>query len=330
MILIVFKKTCDIGRNFEMGENKALIIKGFWQVADPKIWIASTVPMVAAAATAWSLGPGARPLSPLWFVIAMIGVFLVEIAKNALNEVIDYQSGVDPGVDDEHRTPFSGGKKTIVQGKLTLTQCLYIAIACFTAAAVVGIALTLFVEPGIFWVGLAGFLLAIIYSLPPFKLCYRGLGEIAVGLTFGPVIVIGIYVLITGRFDWLPFLVSLPLAFLIANVLWINQYPDYEIDKACGKKNWVVRLGKKKSVVVYAILFALAYISVIGIAVYTRNFIWLLPLATVPMAVGAVKNCRMNYDNIGRLIRSNAATVQIYQLVGLSFVVCAVLDGFVF
>jgi 1,4-dihydroxy-2-naphthoate octaprenyltransferase len=242
--------------------------------------------------------------------------------------VIDYQSGVDPGVDDEHRTPFSGGKKSIVQGRLTLTQCMYIAIACFAAAAVVGIVLTVFVEPGIFWVGLAGFVLAVIYSLPPFKLCYRGLGEIAVGLAFGPVIVMGIYVLISGTFAWLPLLVSLPLAFLIANVLWINQYPDYEVDKAHGKKNGVVRLGKQKSVVVYAVLFLLAYISVIAVAVYTRNWIWLLPLATVPLAINAVKNCRMNYDNIERLVRSNAATVLIYQLVGLSLVVCAVLDGF--
>ena len=223
----------------------------------------------------------------------------MEIAKSALNEVVDYQSGVDPGVDDGHRTPFSGGKKSIVQGKLTLTQCLYIAIACFAAAAVVGLALTFFVEPRIFWIGLAGFVLAVIYSLPPFKLCYRGLGEIAVGLTFGPVIVMGIYVLITGRFAWLPLLVSLPLAFLIANVLWINQYPDYEVDKAHGKKTgwfgWA-----RKVVVIYGAICA-------GLPQRDRRrflyaqLIWLLPLAAAPLAVGAVKNCRMNYDNIGRL-----------------------------
>lgn len=304
-----------------------MLFKGFMQVADPKIWIASAVPMLSAASLAWSFGSSTKALSPLWFVIAMIGVFMVEIAKNALNEVVDYNSGVDPGVDDEHRTPFSGGKKSIVEGRLTLYQCLCIAVICFAIAAVIGLSLVLFVEPGVFWVGLAGFVLAVLYSLPPFKLCYRGWGELAVGLAFGPVIVMGIYVLIEGRFDWLPLLVSLPIAFLIMNVLWINQYPDYEVDKAHDKKNWVVRLGKKKSVWVYAALFLLSYIGVIAIAVYARHFIWLLPLATVPLAINAVKNCRMNYDNIGRLIKSNAATVLIYQLFGLSFIVCAVLDG---
>jgi 1,4-dihydroxy-2-naphthoate octaprenyltransferase len=313
-----------------MNKKRSLLIKGFWQVADPKIWIASTIPLLTGAAIAWTFGNHTKPLSILWFLLAIVGVFLIEIAKNALNEVVDYQSGVDPSVDEQHRTPFSGGKKSIVQGRLDMTQCLYIAIICFLIAAVIGCILAFFVEIQIFWVGLAGFVLAVIYSMPPFKLCYRGFGEIAVGIAFGPVIVMGIYVLIEGRFDWLPLLASLPIAFMIINVLWINQYPDYEVDKDHGKKNWVVRLGKKKAVWIYALLFALSYLSVIAVAVYAANLIWLLPLLTIPLAVKAVKNCRRNYDQIEKLIASNAATVQVYQLFGLSFVLCAVLDGLVF
>ncbi len=306
------------------------LMKGFWQVADPKIWVASTIPMLTGAAIAWTFGHQTKPLSIIWFILAVIGVYLVEIAKNALNEVIDYQSGVDPDVDEEHATPFSGGKKSITTGALDLTQCLYIAIVCFLAAALLGMALAVFVEPLIFWPGVAGFALAVIYSLPPFKLCYRGFGEIAVGLAFGPAIVLGVYVLIEGRFDWLPLLASLPIAFMIMNVLWINQYPDYEVDKAHNKRNGVVRMGKKKGVSVYAVLFALSYLSVIAVAVYAKNPIWLLPLLTVPIAVKAVCNCRRHFNSINKLIASNVATVQIYQLLGLSFVVSAVLDGLVF
>ena len=305
-------------------------MKGFWQVADPKIWVASTIPMLTGAAIAFAFGSHTKPLSVLWFLLALIGVYLDEIAKNALNEVIDFQSGVDPGIEEKDATPFSGGKKTIVQGKLDLMQCLIIAVACFLLAAAIGCALTLFVEPRVFWPGLIGFVLAVIYSLPPFKLCYRGFGEIAVGLAFGPAIVMGIYVLIEGRFDWLPLLVSLPVALLIVNVLWINQYPDYEADKAHNKKNGVVRLGKQKAVYVYAALFVLSDLSVIAIALYAQNPIWLLPLLTVPIEVKAVKNCRRYLDDIHKLIASNAATVQIYQLFGISFVISAVLDGLVF
>jgi 1,4-dihydroxy-2-naphthoate octaprenyltransferase len=321
------------GRNqsdCHMDKQRTRFLQGFLQVADPKIWVASVIPLATGAALAWCFGTHVKPLSWLWFALAVVGVFLVEIAKNALNEIIDFQSGADPGVDAEHRTPFSGGKKSIVDGRLTLTQCGYIAAVCFALAALIGVALALFVEPKIFWVGLAGFVLAVAYSLPPFKLCYRGLGEIAVGLAFGPAVVLGAYVLIEGRFDWLPLLVSLPIAFLIANVLVINQFPDYETDRRSGKKNWVVRLGKQKSVRLYAALFALAYIAGIGVAAYARNLIWLLPLLTAPIAVKAVKNCREHYNNIGKLVASNAATVRVYQLYGLSLVVCALLDGLVF
>lgn len=306
------------------------LMKGFWQVADPKIWVASTIPLLSGAAIAWTFGSAVSPLGVLWFLLAVIGVYLVEIAKNALNEVVDYQSGVDPSVDEQHTTPFSGGKKSIVQGHLSLTQCLYIAVFCYFTAAALGAVLVLFAEPLVLWPGLAGFVFAVLYSMPPFKLCYRGFGEIAVGLAFGPAIVMGAYVLIAGHFDWLPLLVSLPIAFLIINVLWINQFPDYEVDKAHNKKNGVVRLGKEKAVAVYAVLFALSYLSVIAVAVYAGNMVWLLPLLTVPFAVKAVINCRRHKDDIGKLIASNAATVHIYQLFGMFFVVSAVLDGLVF
>ncbi|MGI5848761.1 MAG: prenyltransferase [Christensenellales bacterium] len=313
-----------------MNNRQSTLIKGLIQVADPKIWIASVIPLLTGGALAWTFGVNTKSLSPLWFLLAMIGVFLVETAKNALNEVVDYQSGVDPGVDEEHRTPFSGGKKSIVNGLLDLTQCLYFALICFFLASVIGVCLTIFVEPKIFWIGLAGFTLAIVYSLPPFKLCYRGFGEFAVGISFGPITVMGIYVLIEGQFAWLPLLISLPIAFLITNVLWINQYPDYEVDKIYNKRNWVVRLGKKKGVWIYAALFAISYLSEVAVAIYCANFIWLLPLITAPIAIKAVKNCYAHYGDIKRLTASNAATVKIYQLFGLSFIICSILDGKVF
>jgi 1,4-dihydroxy-2-naphthoate octaprenyltransferase len=313
-----------------MESSRAVFLRGLLQIADPKIWVASTVPMFVGAAIAWSFTRPFRPAGVLWFLLAAIAVYLVETAKNALNEVVDYLSGVDPGVDEPHRTPFSGGKKTIVQGKLDLTQNAYIAFFCFLAAAVIGVAIILFAEPNVFWIGLIGFVLSVIYSLPPFKLCYKGLGEIAVGIAFGPVILMGIYVLLAGRTDWLPFFASLPIGFVIMNVLVINQFPDYETDRDHGKKNWVVLLGKRRSVYVYGALFALSYISCIVTAVYAANPVWLLYLLTVPIALKAVKNCYKNYNNIQGLVASNAATVTIYQLLGLSLAASAILDGLVF
>jgi len=297
---------------------------GFWQLADPKIWIASTVPMVLGVTLSVAFGKG---FNLFWMLVSFIGVYLIEIGKNAINECVDYISGADPAVDSEHSTPFSGGKKTITGGLLTVRQSAVIALVTMLLAAVIGLLVVFFREKSVIYVGLMGFGLAAIYSLPPFKLCYRGLGELAVGFTFGPLVLNGMYLVMAPQFDVLPVLVSLPVGFLIANVLWINQFPDYEADISAGKKNWVVRLGKKKSVKVYAALFILAYAAVIAIAAYAMNPVWLIAFLTVPKAIEAIKNCNENYDNIPMLIRSNAATVQIYMINGVLLGIAAIIDG---
>ncbi|WDU82924.1 prenyltransferase [Caloramator sp. Dgby_cultured_2] len=74
----------------------------------------------------------------------------------------------------------------------------------------------------------------------------------------------------THNINWNVVLISLPLSFLITNVLWINQFPDYEADMKANKRNWVVRLGKEKSVGVYAMLFAFSYISFILISIILK------------------------------------------------------------
>lgn len=301
--------------------------RGFWQVADPKIWVASTVPMALGVLLSLAYNKG---FDLYWFLLALVGVYLIEIGKNAINECVDYLTGVDPGVDSEHRTPFSGGKKTIVDGFLTVRESALIGLITMGLAATIGIYILLFRSSEVIYVGILGFILAIIYSLPPFKLCYRGFGEIAVGLTFGPLILNGMYIVMSKGYGVLPVLVSLPIGFLITNVLWINQFPDYEADKSGGKRNWVVRLGKEKSIKIYAIIFILSYLSIVLISIYTLNPIWLIALVTIPKAIGAVKNSGRNYEQINKLINSNAATVQIYILTGVLLAVATLLDGFVF
>lgn len=296
---------------------------GFWQLADPKIWIASTVSMIVAAALAYNL-KGAFNL--YWFVWTVVGIYLIEIGKNAINEVVDYDSGVDTFVTKEERTAFSGGKKTIVDGKLTVLEAKVIAILTMAAAALIGIYISVYREPKVFIIGVIGFTLSIIYSLPPFKLAYRGLGELTVGLTFGPLIILGTYLVQTHTISPEIILVSLPIGLLITNVLWINQYPDYNADKKGAKMNWVVRLGRKKAVVIYILLFVLSYLSLFLIFIVFRNPFWLLPFVSFPLVLEAVQTARKYYDNVPKLVLANLRTVQVYQLFGLMLFLAAILD----
>lgn len=296
--------------------------KGFWQIADPKIWVASTIPMLVGAALSYGItGRFSLP----WFLLSLVGIYFIEIGKNSSNEYVDYKTGVDRNIAPENRTPFSGGKKTIVQGKLSLDEVLYIAIGTFLLACGIGLIIVIFREPKILWVGILGVFISIFYSVPPFKFAYTGLGEFAVGLTFGPLVTLGMYMVMSGSFDYRVMIVGLPIGFLISNVLWINQYPDYEADKEGNKKNWVVRMGKEKGIVVYGLLFLLAYLSLIAISILYRNPFWLLGWLSIPLAIKSVRIAREEFNNIPKLVKANTNTVIIYQLTGLTLVIASLL-----
>ncbi len=303
------------------------ILTGFWHLADPRICIASAIPMVVGAGLAFNK---TGSVNLFWFLLSVIGIFLIETGKNAVNEYVDYKSGVDRFVAPEDRTPFSGGKKTIVDGLLNLKEVVIIGFLTFLAACAIGLFIVLFREERIFWIGLAGVLISLFYSLPPFRFCYVGLGELAVGITYGPLITTGMYMVLTKSFDPRVVVASLPIGFIIANVLWINQFPDYEADKKGGKMNWVVRLGRQKAVIGYALLFILAYISFIVIAIVYRNPLWILGFAGAPVAAKAVKIAAKEHANTPRLIPANAGTIQTYMITGIVMLAVSVLSRYIY
>jgi 1,4-dihydroxy-2-naphthoate octaprenyltransferase len=261
-----------------------------------------------------------------WLFLSFFGVYLIETGKNAINEVVDYKSGVDRFVTPDKRTPFSGGKKTIVDGLLTVEETKIIALVTMLAAAAIGLYIAIAREPMVLWIGIAGFLISIFYSLPPFKFCYRGLGEFAIGLTYGPLVVSGTYLVQTHTVNLEILLLSLMIGFLIANVVWINQYPDYEADARGNKRNWVVRLGKEKGIVVYILLYVLAYLSLLIAVFFTGNPLLLIALLSAPIAKRSVDVAKKYYDDIARLVEANAKTIQVYQMTGLTLT-AAILIG---
>ncbi|MDW7651733.1 MAG: prenyltransferase [Bacillota bacterium] len=300
--------------------------RGFWLVAYPKIWIASTIPMLVGTALAYGM---TGRFNLYWFIVALIGLYIIEIGKNAANDLVDYRSGADLAVAPENRTPFSGGRnRALVNGQVSVNEAALITIITLFVGGLFGIYISLFREPMIFWIGSSGLFFAAAYSLPPFKLAYRGLGELVVGLTFGPLIVSGAFAVQTHFLSTEVILVSLPIGFLITNILFINQYPDYEADKLCNKRNWVVRLGKTNALKVYIGLFVLAYLSIILLSMWTKNPFWLLSFVSLRLVIRAVRVAARSYNDIPNIIPANINTLKTYQLTGVSMVISAVLGRF--
>lgn len=244
--------------------------KGVHRLADPKVTLASAASLLLGTAAAASDGA----LSWGWLALTAVGIFSLEAAKNASGEIVDFDSGVDQAVSAEDRTPFSGGKRVLVEGLLTRGETATVAAVGYALCITAGVALATLRHIGVLWLGLAGVALAFFYHARPLRLSYRGLGELAVATAYGPLVACGTYLVqrqVWGRDVWLA---SLPLGLLIAAFLWINEFPDYRADSSQGKRTLVVQLGRRAASRAFAAIVAVAFLLLA----------W-LPAAGLPRAV---------------------------------------------
>jgi 1,4-dihydroxy-2-naphthoate octaprenyltransferase len=251
-----------------------------------------------------------------YFALTMIGGIALHGGANTMNDYFDHLSGNDP-VNREYVRPFSGGSRLIQNRQLTHRQMLYISLSCYAIGIVIGLVLTGFRGFPISVIGVIGVASGILYVAPKVNLASRGIGELTVALNFGVLCVLGSYYVQAQRFSWEAVLASIPVALLITAILWINEFPDYQADKAIGKTHWVVRLGRKKSAVVFTVMMALVYIFILLLGVlYPKRWV-LLGFLTLPLSVKAVMNSLKNYDEIPKLVPSNAGTILTHAATGI-------------
>ncbi|HUW43193.1 MAG TPA: prenyltransferase [Thermoplasmata archaeon] len=249
-------------------------------------------------------------------LITLAGTVSLHAGTNMINDYFDYRSDDDPR--NQARTPFNGGSPFIVNGMLKPKSVLIAALLAFAVGGLIGLYLAWTVTWWILPVGIAGGLLGLLYVEPKINLAARGIGEIALGLGFGPLMVFGTYLVLTGEVSWLSFLAGIPIGFLITLVLYINQFPDMEADASVGKNHWVVRIGRKRASVGYPIIFGITYAFVIlAILFGILPVLSLLFLATIPIAFKASRIVLKNPDNVRALIPAQALTIQIHLLGGL-------------
>jgi 1,4-dihydroxy-2-naphthoate polyprenyltransferase len=238
--------------------------QGFWRLADPKISLASFAGIFLAACVA----AADAGLAWSWLALTVIGVFCVEVAKNASGEVVDYDSGTDLAIAAKDRSPFSGGKRVMVDALLTRSQTWRIAAVFFLAAIAAGLIIVFYRDSRILSFGLVGMALAWYYHGGSLRLSYRGLGELAVALAYGPLVVCGTYLVQTGYLSAPLLHASMALGLLVAAFLWINEFPDYRADQQAGKNNLVVRLGLERAALCYVVILAVGYLWLLLTGLY--------------------------------------------------------------
>ena len=199
-------------------------------------------------------GSGVR-LDPL---TALATVLLALVAHAAGNVINDYHDRDADRLNTGRLFPFTGGSRFIQNGVLSARQTAMLGYGLLAAVIPGGLWLAWNAGPGLLAIGAGGLLVAWAYSAPPLYLVGRGLGELCIVAAWLLVVAGADYVQ-RGAFSALPFAAGLSYALLVANLLYINQFPDHAGDAAAGKRTLVVRLGPQAAKWGYLVIALLAY-----------------------------------------------------------------------
>lgn len=214
-----------------------------------------------------------------WLLLT-IGLIFAHGTNNIINDITDHKKGVDK--DNYFRTQY--GLQPLEMGFLSERQMWTYATVTGLIALAAG--LPLVIINGLYaWILLAlGIIFVLFYTYP---LKYIGLGEIAVILVWGPLMVGGGYFVITGSWSWPVVIASLPYALGTAMVIFGKHIDKLEADKAKRIHTLPVLLGEKASRYLTLIMMAMQYVLVVYLIVirfFSLNLLVVfLALTTVPL-----------------------------------------------
>ena len=278
---------------------------------------ATFVPIFAGAAVTSMLG---QDVSWGWLLLTLLAGSLLHIGTNTSNDYFDHISGTDARNYNYSNKGLNGGSRSIQMGLISPKGILTVAIIAFTLSAVVGIPLIIKSGLSILWLGLIGFFSGLFYTAPPFKFSSRkGMGELLIGLNFGPLMVAGSALVQTGQLLPEAFLAGIPIGFLIAAVVYMNEFPDYDSDKATGKNTLIVVFGPEKARAGYVALVASAFASIVILAINgTVPMLSLIALLAVYFGYTATRTLYKYYNN--RLLQpANWGTIIMHSVTGILF-----------
>jgi 1,4-dihydroxy-2-naphthoate octaprenyltransferase len=305
----------------EVAPNISLMTRIFsWFVITRAPFLTAIIMPILVGA-AWVVYQGlVQPFPWDLFLLALFAGISLHIAANTFNDYFDWKSGTDQANND-YFLPYSGGSRSIELGLISEKALFRVALVSLSIASLLGVILAFRSGPGILIFGVVGALSSFFYTAPPLRLAARkGLGELLIGVNFGPLVTAGTVYALTGSISAADFLIGIPIGLLTTAILWINQFPDEASDRETGKINLVVLLGKKRARWGYLLLLIVAF----GLLLYWL-IAGLLPLsvilivASIPLAIYAGRIAVREYDQRS-LIRANAATIQLHLAFGLLLV----------
>lgn len=254
-------------------------IKDWILATRPKIMPASMIPVLLGIAASYhDLAKLDQSLNILTAIITFLCGMGIQIVTNFVNDIYDYKKGVD----NPNRV---GPKRMVAAGIISVKQMTTATIIVASITLLLGLYLVYASDYVILIIGIVSLFLAYGYTAGPAPLSYLGIGDLFVLVFFGIVATNGTYYILTGHWSNEVFWMSMPLGFFAMNILAANNIRDLDNDKRAGKLTLPVRIGLKNAIMLYVILTCLAYFSGIYVAFLMHDYVFALPLLTLPLGI---------------------------------------------
>ena len=322
----VIEENVDVPINFS-----TKLIKGLAITRMP-FTSASILPILAVGAYFAGVGDGLFNI--LNFVLCIFGVLIAHLSVNVLNDYFDFKDGTDEENNDYFQQ-VSGGSRAIELGLITIAGTKKLGIILTIFALLIGGVILFSTNPAnvdtVLMITLIGLFLGYFYTAPPLRLvARRGLGELTIFLTFGPLITLGTaFAIFNGDLSMAQehlmncLYIGIPMGLLTTNILLINEFPDMKSDTKTNKNHLVVTFGKKASRWIYLLILGLTAYTTLMLADSVGSEKLLIPLAILVLYGGYVFSILFKKYETRELVAANWGTITLQAL--FSIAVCLTL-----
>ena len=255
----------------------------------------------------------------LWWLAlpVLLGVCAAHLGMNLADDYFDYKHDSRTRADISSTSVRARMEKChyLGEGKATVRQLGWAIVGFLAFAAVMGA--TAFIAQwlihgwqaamGIVVYAVMGLIVGINYSGKPLELGFHGLGELVIGLMFGPLLMLGVQAALTGTpFSWQMLCMSIAIGCMVTNIVYVHSVMEVNADAELGKMTFARLLFEakrrkgdeargKRLMIVFIGLFAIIPFVMLGLGIGLGWWSpwYLLTLVTLPMSIYLIHSTRL-------------------------------------
>jgi 1,4-dihydroxy-2-naphthoate octaprenyltransferase len=286
---------------------------------------ASFMPGILGGMIAWTTD---GKFLPGYFLLVILGLLLNHMALNMTDDYYDFRHLVDVFATDG-KNPYTGGSGLLSSGLIQPQKMRNLFITFYIIAIGIGVFLGVMRGAFILLLLAIGFFCAYFYTAPPIRFGYRGLGEMAQLLCFGPGIGIGAYYVQVQRISWEAFWGTLPFGIMLFSMITINEIPDYFEDRKGGKLNLVARFGREAGVWLFVLSLFSAYGAIVtGVILGRIPVLGLISLLALPIAYKTISILKAFYQEPIKMAPANLGMICTHNFTAILLILAYFIEGF--